>query len=182
MLLKQDFTSFNGNVLNRKAEIESALDTCSHIKLVVPYTGDGVSQSAIDAMQVLLNDDDLDEERLEKQVQYYTAAEIVRDLLAEQAYKPVHTDITLQKHAKVENPRATYYGIAASGPFPCISSRTLLAVSQQCGLRRNRFIPAGVALASPSGLIYDPDTLLGVQLGVLPAIPAKPVARFPRET
>ena len=112
LLLKQDFSGFNGNVLNRKTEIEGVLDACSHIRLVVPYTGDGVSQSAIDAMQVLLDDDDLDEERLEKQVQYYTAAEIVRDLLAEQAYKPVHTDIALQKHAKVESPRATYYGIA----------------------------------------------------------------------
>lgn len=112
LLLKQDFTAFNGNVQNRKAEIEGALDACSRIKLVVPYTGDGVSQSAIDALQVLLDDDDLDEERLDKQVAYYTAADVVRDLLAEQAYQPVHTEIVLQKHAKVENPRTTYYGVA----------------------------------------------------------------------
>ncbi len=112
LLLKQDFTGFNGNVQNRKADIEAALDACSHIKLVVPYTGDGVSQSAIDALQVLLDDDDLDEERLEKQVDYYAAAAITGDLLAEQAYPPVHTDIALQKHAKVESPRTTYYGIA----------------------------------------------------------------------
>jgi hypothetical protein len=112
LLLKQDFTGFNGNVHNRKAEIEGALDACSHIKLVVPYTGDGVSQTAIDALQVLLDDEDLDEERLDKQVEYYAAVEITRDLLAEQAYPPVHTDIALQKHEKVENPRTTYYGIA----------------------------------------------------------------------
>ena len=112
LLLKQDFTGFNGNVQNRKAEIEGALDACSRIKLVVPYTGDGVSQSAIDALQVLLDDDDLDDERLDKRVDYYAAADITRDLLAEQAYPPVHTDIALQKYAKVENPRTTYYGIA----------------------------------------------------------------------
>lgn len=112
LLLKQDFTGLNENVQKRKAEIEGALDACSHIKLVVPYTGDGVSQSAIDSLQVLLDDDDLDEERLDKQVIYYAAADITRDLLAEQAYQPVHTDIFLQKHAKVENPRTTYYGIA----------------------------------------------------------------------
>lgn len=112
LLLKQDFTAFNGNVLNRKADIESALDTCSHIKLVVPYTGDGVSQTARDALQALLDDEDLDEERLVNQVEYYTATEIARDLLAEQAYQPVHTDIALQQHAKVESPRATYYGVA----------------------------------------------------------------------
>jgi hypothetical protein len=112
LLLKQDFTGFNRNVRNRKAEIESALDACSHIKLVVPYTGDGVSKTASDALQALLDDEDLDEERLVKQVEYYTPAEITRDLLAEQAYQPVNTDIALQKHAKVENPRTTYYGVA----------------------------------------------------------------------
>ena len=112
LLLKQDFTAFNGNVQNRKADIEGALDACSHIKLVVPYTGDGVSQTARDALQALLDDEDLDEERLVKPVEYYAATEITRDLLAEQAYPPVHTDIALQKHAKVETPRTTYYGIA----------------------------------------------------------------------
>ncbi|WP_368771286.1 AIPR family protein [Pseudomonas aeruginosa] len=112
LLLKQDFTAFNGNVQNRKADIEGALDTCCHIKLVVPYTGDGVSQTARDALQALLDDEDLDEERLIKQVEYYTAVEITRDLLAEQAYQPVHADVALQKHAKVEMPRTTYYGIA----------------------------------------------------------------------
>ncbi len=112
LLLKQDFTAFNENVLNRKADIEGALDACSHIKLVVPYTGDGISQTASDALRALLDDEDLDEERLFNQVEYYTATEIVRDLLAEQTYRPVHTDIALQKHAKVESPRATYYGVA----------------------------------------------------------------------
>lgn len=112
LLLKQDFARSNKNIQKRQAEIESALDACSHIKLVVPYTGDGVSQSAIDALQALLDDDDLDEERLDKEVKYYTAADITRDLLAEQAYPPVHADIALQKHAKVESPRTTYYGIS----------------------------------------------------------------------
>jgi len=59
LLLKQDFTAFNKNVTNRKADIESALDACSHIKLVVPYTGDGISKTASDALQSLLDDEDL---------------------------------------------------------------------------------------------------------------------------
>lgn len=112
LLLKQDFTVFNANVQNRKADIESALDSCSHIKLVVPYTGDGVSKTASDALQFLLDDEDLDEARLSKQVAYYTSSEITRDLLAEQAYLPVHIDITLQKSQSIESPRSTIYGIA----------------------------------------------------------------------
>jgi hypothetical protein len=57
----------------------------------------------------------LDEERLVKQVAYYTATEITRDLLAEQAYAQVHAEIALQKHEKVEHPRSTYYGVARLG-------------------------------------------------------------------
>src|SRR3546814_13639690 len=44
LLLKQAFTAFNANVQSRQADIEAALDSCSHIKLVVPYTGDGRSE------------------------------------------------------------------------------------------------------------------------------------------
>ena len=46
---------------------------------------------------------------------YYTATEITRDLLAEQAYAQVHAEIALQKHEKVEHPRSTYYGVARLG-------------------------------------------------------------------
>lgn len=115
LLLKQDFSAFNKNVQNRKADIEAALDACSHIRLVVPYTGDGISNTASDALQSLLDDEDLDEERLGGRVTYYTADEIARDLLAEKAYQPVHAEIALQKHSKVEEPRTTYYGIARLG-------------------------------------------------------------------
>jgi hypothetical protein len=115
LLLKQDFGAFNANVQARKPDIESALDSCSHIKLVVPFTGDGISKTASDALQALLGDEDLDEERLVKQVEYYTASEITRDLLAEQAYAQVHAEIALQKHEKVEHPRSTYYGVARLG-------------------------------------------------------------------
>jgi hypothetical protein len=83
--------------------------------LVVPYTGDGISKTASDALQGLLNDEDLDEERLCKHVTYYVASDITRDLLAEQAYQPVHADISLQKYEKVEEPRPTYYGVTRLG-------------------------------------------------------------------
>lgn len=112
LLIRQDFAAFNANVQGRQVEIETALDTCSHIKLLVSYTGDGTSQTAAEAMQALLDDEGLDEERLVKQVTYYAAPDVARDLLAEQAYPPVNADITLRKYEKVEEPRATYYGVA----------------------------------------------------------------------
>lgn len=123
LLLKQDFSSFNANVQRRKSEIEDALDTCSHIQLVVPYTGEGISKTASDALQALLDDEDLDEERLCKQVTYYVASDITRDLLAEQAYQPVHADIALQKYEKVEEPRPTYYGVTRLGDLVGLHQR-----------------------------------------------------------
>lgn len=115
LLLKQEFAVFNKNVTDRQVEIEEALDACSHIKLVVPYAGDGVSKTASDALKSLLDDEDLDEERLHKQVTYYTSVDIVRDLLAEKSYPPVHTNIALQKYERIESPRSTYYGVARLG-------------------------------------------------------------------
>lgn len=111
LLLKQEFAAFNANVQSRQADIEAALDACSQIRLVVPYTGDGVSQNATDALQALLDDEDLDEERLADPVRFYSADDITRDLLAERAYEPVHAQIGLLKHEKIEEPRVTYYGV-----------------------------------------------------------------------
>src|SRR3546814_13703593 len=54
LLLKQAFTAFNANVQSRQADIEAALDSCSHIKLVVPYTGDGISKPASEDFKALL--------------------------------------------------------------------------------------------------------------------------------
>lgn len=111
LLLKQDFSTFNENVLRRKTEIESALDSCSYIQFVVPFTGDGISAAASNALNALLNDESLDEERLVKHAKFYTAPDIVTDLLAEQAHQPVHTEIFLQKSRKVESPRTSYHGL-----------------------------------------------------------------------
>lgn len=111
-ILHQNFDVFNDNVKNRKLEIENALESCSHIKLVIPYTGDGISKTASDALQALIDDDELGDERLAHDVTYYNADDIVRDLLAEQAFKPLPpTIISLQKCGQVETPRTTYYGI-----------------------------------------------------------------------
>ena len=55
LIRTRDFDDFNVNVRKRRVEIETALDECSHIKLVVPYTGDGVSKSASDAFQLLFD-------------------------------------------------------------------------------------------------------------------------------
>lgn len=111
-LLRQDYAAFNAHVQRRQTEIEDALGACSHIQLVVPYTGDGVTRPAIEVLDALLAEVAQDDERVVASVLYYSADDITRDLRAEQAYPPVNTDLRLQHVQKVEEPRATYFGVA----------------------------------------------------------------------
>jgi hypothetical protein len=110
-LIKQDFTGFNTNVQNRKAEIELALENCSHIRLVVAHTGAGISQHAKQAFAELFADPD-DEERLEAPFIDYDAAKVVADLLAAKAYEKVNVELKLYKCTSVAQPRITYFGLA----------------------------------------------------------------------
>lgn len=112
LLLKQRFSAFNQNVQRRQAEIVTALDVCSHIKLIVPFTGDGISQTACEALQEMIDDKRRDEVRLVEHVQYYAADEVIRDLRAEQAYLSVNDSVFLQQCSKIEEPRTTYFGLA----------------------------------------------------------------------
>ncbi len=111
LLVKQDFSTFNANVLARQGDIESALGTCSHIKLVVAYAGPGISAHATTAIENLIADPELDEERLTGPIEYFTPDLIVDALLAQQAYKPVNTKIKLAHCSSLQQPRATYYGV-----------------------------------------------------------------------
>lgn len=110
-LIKQDFSGFNKNVQDRQAEIEDALDNCSHIQLVIAHTGSGVSKHAKKAIEDLLADDDHGEVRLEGQVIDYDSVRVVNDLRAAKAYERVDTDLWVQKCASVEEPKVTYFGL-----------------------------------------------------------------------
>ncbi len=112
LLIKQQFSEFNANVKNRTSEIELALDTCSHIVLVVAYTGDGISDTAITVIKRLISDEDLQEERFNEDISHFTAEDVVTALRIEQAYQPVNTKIKLQKYQKISEPREAYYGVA----------------------------------------------------------------------
>lgn len=110
-LIKQDFSGFNKNVQVRQAEIEDALDNCSHIQLVIAHTGSGISKHAKKAIDDLLTDEDHGEERLEPQAIDYDANRVVADLRAAKAYAQVNTDLWIQKCSTVEEPKVTYFGL-----------------------------------------------------------------------
>lgn len=113
-LIKPDFNGFNGHVLKRQTEIEGALDTCSHIQLVVAYTGDGISKHA----EIALNDltsDNHGEGRLKSAIIDYGPVQVAADLQEGQAAPSVDAVVTLRDWASSESPRRSYFGLMRIG-------------------------------------------------------------------
>ena len=111
-LIKQDLADFNKNVQNRQAEIEGAIENCTHIQLVVAHTGSGISHHAKKAVEDLLKDDDHGEDRFVNQLLDYDSSCVTNSLRAAKAYERVDTDIHLYKSTLVTEPRTTYFGLA----------------------------------------------------------------------
>jgi len=63
-------------VKDKAQYIEDALDHCSTIKLIIAYTGNGITTPAVAALNQLVNDNSLDEERLDSEVLYIDAEKI----------------------------------------------------------------------------------------------------------
>ena len=122
-LIKQDFSGFNAHVLKRQAEIEGALEACSHIQLVVAHTGSGISNHAEAAINDLLSDDDHGEERLNKAVIDYGSTRVAADLQAGQAYPRVDANLMLHDWASSTAPRKTYFGLMKVGELVALHER-----------------------------------------------------------
>ena len=111
-LIKQDFTGFNGHVETRQAEIDGALEACSHIQLVIAHTGAGISNHAETAINDLLRDDGHGEERLTNSAIDYGATRVATDLQTSHAYLPVDANLKLYHWASSMEPRKSYFGLA----------------------------------------------------------------------
>mgnify|MGYP002700262701 CR=1 FL=1 len=111
LLVEQELDTFNQLVKDRSDYLENALDHCSTIKLVVAYTGNSVTQTAINALNQLVNDNALDEERISEDICYINSEEIEGFLRGEQSIELVNTRIKLSHSSKIEQPRKTVIGL-----------------------------------------------------------------------
>jgi hypothetical protein len=111
-LLKQDYSLFNDNVRTRQNEIESALEECDEIVLVIAHSGEKISEHADAVMKQLIDERVEIDERITDHYDDYGPKEIVHDLLGERAVRAVDDFITLYGCVKVTDPRVTYFGQA----------------------------------------------------------------------
>lgn len=112
LLVEQELDTFNQLIKDKADYIENALDQCSHIKLVVAYTGNGVAQTAVTVLDHFVNDDALVEERINPDVVYVDARWVEAWLRAEHAIGNVNTRIKLSHSSTLAEPRKTVVGFA----------------------------------------------------------------------
>lgn len=112
LLINMQFETFNQNVKNLKTNIEAALDQCDQIKLIIAYTGDGISIQASNAIRQAIQDEQEDgEEQLQLEIIEFNAGHVEEALRQEQAIRLVNDKIRIHKYRTVNQPRKTIFGI-----------------------------------------------------------------------
>ncbi len=113
-LINKQFGTFNQNVKNMEAYIEEALDQCNKIKLIIAYTGVGISLTARNEIrQVIQAEQEEGDEQLQQKIIEFNAEAVEEALRQEQAIGQVNDKIRIHKYRKIDEPRKTYFGIVA---------------------------------------------------------------------
>lgn len=113
LLLNKQFNRFNQNVQNLQAQIETALDECEHIQLLIAYTGSGITIQAQNYLQPAIQElIDEGEEQIVPVYQQYSATQIEHDLRNEHAVDAVNERVPVYKFRVQEQPRKVVFGIA----------------------------------------------------------------------
>ncbi|HEM7541998.1 TPA: AIPR family protein [Providencia rettgeri] len=113
LLLNKQFQRFNQNVQNLETYIETALDECERIQLLVAYIGNGISIQAQNYLQPAIQElIDEGEEQIAFEYQQYSATEVEQALRSEYAVDEVNERIAVYKFRMQEQPRKAVFGIA----------------------------------------------------------------------
>lgn len=113
LLLNKQFHRFNQNVQNFQADIETALDECESIQLLVAYTGNGITIQAQNYLQPAIRELIAEgEEQIAPDYHEYTAAEVEQALRGEHAVDAVNERVAVYKFRVQEQPRKVVFGIA----------------------------------------------------------------------
>lgn len=114
LLLNSQLDDFNNNFQNRRQSIEEALDQCDYIQLVVAYTGDSVSLHAQTTLLRLITNEQEEDDRLRKVVEYFDSQAVAESLRLEQALKPVKIErLKIHKFRELDAPRKTVFGLVS---------------------------------------------------------------------
>lgn len=112
LLINKDFDQFNQNVKNIQQEIEDALDECDQIKLLIVYSGDGITiQASSEIQQKVQSLIDDGEEQLQLNPDTFGPDEVEAALREEHAVKNINENIRIHKYRTCSQPRYTVFGL-----------------------------------------------------------------------
>ena len=167
LLLNKQYEQFNQNVKNLIHYLESALDQCDYIKLIIAYTGDGISIAAQNEIRrVIQTEIDEGDEQLQLEYIGFGPQEIEKALRGEYAIKPVNEKLRVHKYRICDSVRKTIFGIVK------LSDLVLLHQKHGKGLYEKNiryFLGAGrrgVNSAIKATLANQPDHFLHLNNGI----------------
>jgi len=114
-IVVSDYVGFNQNVIDRQIEIDSALDECEYIQIVVAHTGQALGQYPKQALADTINDPAHGEERFAPDVLDFASQDIIAALRAVNAHDRIDCRITLSDWSKLAGQRTAYIGMANLG-------------------------------------------------------------------
>jgi hypothetical protein len=167
LIINKEFDQFNQNVVNIQDTIENALDECDQIKLLIAYSGDGISiQASNEIQQKVQSLIDDGEEQIQLNPQLFTPEDIEQALRDENAVKNINEKIKIHKFRTVSQPRYTVFGL--------VKVQDLIALHKQHGrslYEKNirYFIGAGrrgVNSAIRDTLLNAPENFLHLNNGI----------------
>lgn len=113
LLLDKNFDVFNQNFNNKREYIESALDECESIQVLIAYTGSGIAGTASNEMQrKLIALIERGEVQLQLQIDEFNAQNVEDALRAEQAISFVNEKVAVYKCTTSNEPRSAVFGVA----------------------------------------------------------------------
>lgn len=112
LLIDKNFDKFNQNVQNIQQIIENALDECDQIKLLIAYSGDGISiQARNEIQQKVQSLIDDGEEQLVLDPVIFGPEAIEEALRAENATRSINEKIQVHKFRTSSHPRYSVFGL-----------------------------------------------------------------------
>lgn len=112
LLLDKQYEQFNQNVNNLTDYLEEGLEHCDQIKLLIAYTGNGISISAQNEIRrVIQSEIDEGDEQLQLEYVDFGPEKIEDALRDEQAIKPVNEKIRIHKYRIDNSSRKTIFGL-----------------------------------------------------------------------
>ena len=109
-LMASDFAAFNTHVVARQAELQTAIEGCDRVQLVVIYIGSRISGHAAAALNAMMAGEGTEEARFVAPFSDFGPADVHRVLSNFYAHKPITARLKLNHARKISQPRETYIG------------------------------------------------------------------------